>query len=54
LRPLIANGRINLNSETAVTKILSNLNKTFKKSDEGEIWKTYKKYKEYKRNNFKA
>merc|ERR1711874_53215 len=38
------------NSETAVAGILSILDKAYKKSDEGEIWKTYKGYKESKRN----
>ena len=50
VRPSIVNGKINLYSETAVAEILSILDKTFKKSDEGEIWKTYKEYKESKRN----
>ena len=50
VRPSIVNGIINLNNETAVAEILSILDKTFKKSDEGEIWKTYKEYKESKRN----
>ena len=48
VRPEIVAGRLNLKSETAVAQILTILDKSFKKSDEGEIWKTYKEYTESK------
>ena len=42
VRPEIVAGRLNLKSETAVAQILTILDKSFKKSDEGEIWKLTK------------